>query len=197
MPADPRSTPPVVEDEPLTLTSMSTWSIPDEEHPDFTFTRYIVKVDLDADDPDEDVEPTEIATVLVGIFTDVLPERVVITMDEPSQATAELSAPFVHDTVELIYPYPPDAWNIAAIESLDIAGEYDLPARRARILLSVIGRLARHCHIVLAFADETGLSDPTRLVLGKELPGPLGEADMAYLGNGVVGCGLPEMFHWE
>ena len=197
MPRYPRPKPPVVEDEPLTLTAVSSWSIPDEESCEFTFTRYIVNVALDADDPDEDTEPIEIATVLLGIFTDVPPERVLIAMDEPSQATAHLSAPFAHDTVELIYPSPPAAWNIAAIESLDIAGEYDLPARRARILLSVIGRLARHCHIVLAFADETGVADPSKLVLGKELPGPLGEADMVYLGNGVVGCGVPEMFHWE
>ena len=165
----------------------SGWTLPDYAREDDTFTQLLIRVSIDEVLSTDDSDPTEIATIVLGIFADISPDAVVLAMDEVSQNCAELSIPFVHNTIELIRPALPAVWTIGAVESFEMDPAYDTPERRGDILASVLGRLMRHCDVVLAFADETGIPDHGDLTLGARSAVADGGLEWVFLGSGVVG----------
>ena len=189
MPSTIQDTPESTQGDVLHFGVWSDWTVPDYAREDYTFTQLLVRVSIDEVLSTDDSDPTEIATIVLGIFDDISPDAVVLAMDEVSQNCADLSIPFVHNTIELIRRTPPPAWTIGAVESFDIDPAYDTPEQRGDILASVLGRLMRHCDVVLAFADEAGIPDHGDLTLGARTQ-LVDQTDWRYLGHGVVGVGV-------
>ena len=187
-------TPESTEGDVLHFAVWSGWTVPDYAREDYTFTQLLIRVSLDEAPSTDDSDPTEIANVVLGIFDDISPDAVVLAMDEVSQNCAELSIPFVHNTIELIRPTPPPVWTIGAVESFEMDPAYDTPERRGDILASVLGRLMRHCDVVLAFADQVGIPDHGDLTLGARRSLAGGGREWVFLGAGVVGVRHDEAF---